>query len=530
MWDARNAVRFTWIGGVLNRVIRYICGNLQLTPNTGDPQIDQMYKDYFWNWAGNERSEEEGTIRCDITGRASFLKQIQMAMFGFFTDGDYGFVEVDPLFSPTGEFCLQGIQADRIGSPLEATTFEDYIGGVSIDIYSGRIKSYRIFRRTRTNQYVDKTEVPVNSFIHLIDPEFSDEYRSYTKLLRMLNDLRDIREWVEFEKLAGKTQAQFAALVGLKDPFSNQGPFAWSGVTKGGTPYQDAEYGKIMRMAEGETFSMVTPSSRPSGSFQQFIDTVIRMMSISFGISYGLMWDIATLGGATARIEVEADHRAIAYWQKMLEDIIVKRTYQKVISQGVGKEEIPPTQNWRSCIIGWGKFLVADLGYETQIDIDATTHGIIKVDDVAQKYGYNDAREVFQANARAFNNAIDVGAEEGAPVETFAAGLYPNGTNQKAAYLTPAPIPPPPAGSIEAISDKGVGKMIEIMEKVGEGVIDREAAIQAMMTMFHIPRGKAEKLIPEAPEEPIAVTVAERTPAKVTSSGGKNGSKGGRRK
>lgn len=526
MWDARDAVRYTWIGGVLNRLILYICGNLQLKADTGDDQVNQMYQDYFWNWAGDEESELDGTIRCDETGRARFAKMIQMAMMGFFTDGDYGFIEIDPTLSPNGEFCLQGIQADRIGSPLECLTLENYIGGITIDPPTGRILSYRIWRRTRTNQYVDKQEVPVTNFIHLIDPENSDEYRSYTKLLRLLNDLRDIREWIEFEKQAGKVQSQYAALVGLKDPFNNQGPFAWSGQTKNGTPYMDAEYGKILRTSEGETFSLIAPPSRPSGAFQGFIETVIRMTAISLNISYGLMWNIATLGGATARIEVESDARRIVYWQKMLRDIVIKRVYKKVIAQGIATQALPPTRNWKNCIIGFGKFITADIGYDMEADISATTHGIVKVEDIAMKHG-STIREVFEANAKAFNEGIAVGSEQGVPIEVFAPGLYPNGTAQKAAYLTPTPVPEPPPASLEAIGDKGLAKLIEICQSVKEGTLDRVSAINMLMRAFHLTRKQADDITPDEPTPAdknrmagLDVRGNHPTPAKISSSNG----------
>lgn len=539
IWDSRDAVKYTWIGGVLARLVLYVCGQIHCKSNTGDDGVNEMYDSYWKAWCGEDTEDEDdtdgdGLMRCDITGRHQFLKMIQMSFFGYFMDGDYGFVEVDPLWSPTGEYCLQGIEADRIGSPLEATTFEDYIGGVGLDINTGRVKFYRVYRRTRTNQYVDKAEIPPQAFIHVFDPERSDEYRGTTKLLRALNDLRDLREWVEAEKQAIKTQSQWAAMVGLKDPFSNQGPFAWSGQTKNGTPYQEAEWGKILRMAEGENFSMVTPASRPSGAAMGFAETLIRMMAISFGISYGLLWDLATLGGATARIEVQSDLRKIQYWQRMLVKLVCNRVRRKVISQGIAREEIPACPGWKKASWNFGPHITADLGYEMEADISGVTNGFLKLEDMTLKHSGATPREIFEANARSFNTAIAVGAEQGAPVETFAPALYPNGTNQKAAYLTPAPIPPPPPMSVEAIGDKVMGKVIEIMEKVGDGTIDRESAINMLCANFpDMPRKKIEKLVPKEPtpadlNRAAGLDVKGRHPpaAKVSSSNGsKNGSK-----
>lgn len=501
MADARDAAQYDWIGGVLARVVLYVCGRLHVKSNTGDGQIDQLQDDYFHNWCGDERADD-GTTRCDITGRHRFLKMVQMAFLAFLVDGDYGFVEVDPLFSPTGEFCLQGIEADRLGSPIEALIDENYIGGITLDPITGRIVSYRVYRRTRSNMYVDKQEIPVDAFLHVFDPDRSDEYRGRTKLLRCLNDLRDIREWIEAEKVAGKSQAQWAALVATKDPFNGNGPSAWQGKTDAGTPTQEAQWGKIMQMGEGENFSMLSPSARPSGAFMAFIQLLIRKMSLSIGLSYGLLWDLATLGGATARIELQADLRKIQYWQEnLLGGLIIKRVRNKVIAQGIAQGAIPPTPRWKECTLNWGPHITADLGYEMEADITAISHGIVSVEGVIAKHTGQSAREVFESNATTFNTAIEVGSENGAPVETFAAGMYPNGTDQKAAYLTPAPIPPPPPGSIDAIGDKGVGKLTELLIAVGEGKIDREHAINSIVQIFGIPRSKAEKMVPDEPAE-----------------------------
>ena len=513
MWDARDAVTFDWMGGVLARVVLYVVGKLHCTSNLGDDQINAAYDEYFHGWCGDERNDD-GTTRCDITGRHRFLKMVQMAFCSFLVDGDYGFVEIEPQFSPTaqldgmgnpipgtGEFCLQGIEADRIGSPLEATTFEDYIGGVKIDVDTGRVLYYRVFQRTRTNQWINKREIAPADFIHVFDPDRSDEYRGRTKLLRCLNDLRDIREWIEAEKIAGKTQAQWAALIGVKDPFDGKGAEAWTGKTDKGTLTQDAVWGKILKMAEGENFSMLSPSARPSGAFMSFIQTIIRKMSISLGLSYGLLWDLASLGGATARIEVQSDLRKIQYWQdNVIKSIILDRVRNKVVAQGVAQGVLPAVPGWKKCSFNFGAHITADLGYEMEADIQGLQHGILEFEKVCAKHGTT-AREVFERNAQTANTAIQVGSENALPVEAFAGGQYPQITNQKASYLAETPQPPPPPASIEAIGDKGVGKLVEILEKIGEGTIDREHGIETLIRVFGLTRSQAEKLAPDEPEE-----------------------------
>lgn len=504
MADARDAAQYDWIGGALAKVVLYVCGRLHCRSTTGDPEVDAMYDDYFHGWCGDER-DEGGRTRCDLTGRHRFLKMVQMAFLAFLVDGDHGINEVEPIYEPsTGEvlreFCLQNVEADRIGSPLDATNSEYYIGGMQLDPETGRVVFFRIFRRTRTAQYVDPQEIPAESFIHVVDQDRNDEYRGRTKLLRLLNDLRDIRETIDAEKAANKTQSQWAAAFTSKDQFKGTGPSAWTGQTKEGTPTQDAIWGKILKMGEGEGISMLSPAARPSGATMALWQMLIRKMAVSLNLPYGFLWDLVTLGGVTARIEVESAHRQINYWQEnVIEGLILNRVRQKVIAQGVAQNILPEHPNWKKCEWHFGPWITTDAGYEMDNDIAATAHGIMPVSKVMAKYGHTPS-EVFDSNATTATEAINSGAKAGIPVETFAGGLYPNLTNQRADMIE-GPPPPPPAGSIERLGDKGVAKLLELLEAVGDGTIDRESGLSTLVATFGFTRRGAEKICPQEPDE-----------------------------
>jgi capsid protein len=521
MWDARDLVMYDFIGGVIARLMIYVCGQLRSKSLTGDEQYDSLYDDFFHGWCGDEPSED-GSVRCDLSGRHRFLKLVQMAFWGFLVDGDHGILEVAPLESPNGEYCLQAIESDRLGSPLEQLTQEDYVNGITTDIQSGRVLSYRIFRRTRTNQYVEPREIPPEAFIHVHDPDKPDEYRGRTKLLRLLNDARDIREWVEAEKIAGKTQAQWAALVGVRDPYQNKsGAFAWTDKTPEGTPTQPAKWGQIMKMAEGEVFDMLAPPARPSGAFIAFVEMILRKMAVSLDLPYGFMWNLATLGGVTARIEVQQAQRRIEYWRNtLLIGKILNRVRQKVIANAIAMQILPPHPLWKKCEWNFGLSIQTDVGYEMESDIAALQTGIVPVNEVCSKYGH-DPKEVFDSNATTANQAIMSGGEHAMPVEVFARGLYPDITVQRAAMVS-GPVPPPEPGSIEALGDKGVKQLVDLLKAVGDGKIDADAAEQTLINTFGIPPAMAKKMVPE-PD----LSVIKALHPKPAAPGAGNGSKPG---
>lgn len=495
MWDARDLAQFEFIGGMIARIILYTCGKLTSNSETGDSQVDQAYNDYWKGWAGDAPADD-GTMRCDVTGRHRILKLAQMGLWGFLVDGDHGWIEVAPSQSPTGEYCLQPIEADRLGSPLEQLVQEDYVGGVGLDTETGRVNFYRIFKRSRTNQYTKLAEILPKDFIHLHDPERPDEYRGRTKLLRCLNLARDIREWAAEEMVAGKTQHQWAAMVGIKDPFNHTAK-EWADKTPEGTPTQKAHWGKIMRMAEGEIFAMLAPPARPSGAFMEFINFSIRKLAVSLDLPVGFLWNLAELGGVTARVEIQQANRKIEQWQQLLVNKFLNRVRQKVIAIGVSNGELPPHPLWRQCSWHFGLSIQTDVGYEAEADIAMATTGIIPMSEIIAKYGHT-PREVFRSNSGTANTAIEEAGNSNVPVEVIARGLFPDLTAQKAAILT-GPVPPPEPGTIEAVGDKGVKQMIDLIKAVGEGKVDRDAAVSTLEHTYGIPTEIAEKIIPDEP-------------------------------
>src|SRR6185436_10914001 len=132
MWDARDLVKFEFIGGMLARIALYVCGKIHSRSLTGDEQIDDAYDSFYHGWCGDEPNDD-GSVRCDLSGRSRWLKMVQMGFMGFLIDGDHGWIEIAPELSPTGEFCVQAVEADRIGSPLEQLVQENYVGGVGLD-------------------------------------------------------------------------------------------------------------------------------------------------------------------------------------------------------------------------------------------------------------------------------------------------------------------------------------------------------------------------------------------------------------
>jgi hypothetical protein len=505
MWDARDLATNDWIGGVLGRVVLYVLGDLSCRSNTGDPEIDALYDADFNNWAGlgeetDDNSENESLLTdCDMTGRHNLLKMGQLGLLAMLVDGDHGFIPVpdeNPDGSPAANIRFQQIESDRIGSPIEAAVGENYIGGMTVDAATGRIQTVRVFDRTRFGNYINPKELDPWNFIHLWDPFRCDQYRGVSALKAITPHSRDIKEWLASEKMAGKVQSQYAALVGSKDPYAKNGAAKWEGKTTEGTPTQNAEYGKILRMAEGESFSFVQPGNRPSGAFLAGLQTIVRIIAICLDLPYGFVWDLSTLGGVSQRVEVEQAQRRINYFRRIVKDQFLRRARRMRLARSIAFGLLPPHPNWRKCQWHFGKWITTDAGYETQNDIAMVKMGGMPMDGFTEKYGHGGILEVARKNASTIKALQGLAAETGVPIEMLVPDWQPQATDQLASMATPPP-PPPKPGSLEAVGDKGAGQIVEILSQVTTGQLDRQSAVETLVTVYGISREKAEAIVPE---------------------------------
>ena len=100
--------------------------------------------------------------------------------------------------------------------------------------------------------------------------------------------------------------------------------------------------------------------------------------------------------------------------------------------------------------------------------------------------------------AGAFNRTRDIAASSSTTIEILAGGIWPDATNQIAARETdPAEIQPEP-GTVAVLGDKGAAQLLEILEKVATGVLDRESTLQTLVAAWQVPQEKAEAILPKA--------------------------------
>jgi lambda family phage portal protein len=495
IWEARDMEeKFCFVRGVLEKLTQYTCGAITYQSRTGDSDIDQEYQDYFHDWCG----------RADLTGRFRLSELVQLGFRATVRDGEYGWMIV-----PDGdEIRLQPIEADRIGGPDRVKAEENNINGILLD-EAGRVLGYEIFKRSRMAQYTKEDfdlgmgagVVPAEMFLHLFRPTRADQYHGDSWLSPLLPHARDIHELFGFEKMAMKFAAAFAGFIRRKDSAPTGSGLDWmtkSGGGSGGPNAFEVQAGMIKRLQEGEEITFPGSTGRPSGNLMQFVEILIREMALGLNMPFGFVYNMALLGGVTARIEVMQAWRTIQQYQHLLVDKVLNKVRDLVIERAIAMGAVTPHPLWRQGAWNFGARLTGDTGNYVQEQMMLLQNGIIPRGKVIEEIDGSSNMEVARTLAREVKELQEVGAEAGVPIELIVPSMM-NATQMLAAINMPPPEPPPqPKGYVAKVGEKSAAQLIDVLTAYAEGKLERESAIQSLVYVYGVPRAKAESLVPEA--------------------------------
>lgn len=508
IWEARAMEEnFCMISGLLQRLGMYICGSLQYVPATGNEKTDQIYADFFHDWCG----------RADLTGRHRLKTMAQLGVQSAIRDGEHGWIE----HIQDGELRLQAIEGDRIGNPQDPKlSDEKNIAGIHIDDF-GKVTGYDIFKRSKSStHYSLEGQVKPEHFIHLFYPNRTDQYHGVSKLAPALPHARDLYELLGFEKTAAKFASSFAGFVRMKDPGA-PGAAQWDDKPEGsGQPATlRVESGTVMRVEAGTEEIVFPPGTqRPSGAFIALLEALIREIALGINLPYGFVYNMAVFGGVTARLEVQAIQRVIRSYQERLEEVLLDRVKKKVLMLGIAMGRIPATKHWNRGSWRYGAAITGDVGHQTSADIELVRQGAKTISALAIEHGY-DFGEVMETKAAEIARIKKISEAQGIPMEllmngeTQATTMFANMERAKAGLPGPEDPPPPPPGLIGVVGDKGAKTLLDLLEKVGSGLIDRDSGIMAAMRLFGLTFIQADKIMPQGPPTMALPPAAPMAPA-----------------
>lgn len=504
MWESRDMEsNFCFYRGVLTRLVQYALGQIRWQSRTGDSAVDDAYEGYWEQWCKE----------ADVTQRHHLNTIVRLALRGMLRDRDFGLALGE---DEAGNLRVRGIEADRIGNPLIVGMVDDKkIHGVHLGD-NGEPILYEIFQRTRTNQYKPEMELPPARFLHLFDPLRIDQYRGVCWAAPALPHMRDLYEALEAEMQAIKFAGSYAAFIKTTMSLAQQGAAAFDEKRNDGVNTYKVQPGTIQRLTQGEDLIFAQTPARPSGSFIAFFETKVREICTALNVPFGFGWNMALLGGVTARIEVAQMKRTLDYFRDLVKDKLLEPLVQRVLLRGVASRAIPPHPKRGTGKWGFGADITGDVGHDVNADIALLQAGIMtKTELIEGKYG-GDFEEKARIAAREIQIHDQVAQETSVPIELQDPSL-PNATQLLAAMksrgdpeaeqsalesagLAPPPeeqaLPPVAQGLAAAHGNTAVKGILDVMKNYNQGLLTREQAVTTLVAAFGIDLAEAEMLVP----------------------------------
>jgi lambda family phage portal protein len=486
MWEARDAERNDpLLSGILARVITFALPKVEYVPDSGSDDWDRKARKYF---------NEDWGKKCDLSRRHSLRTITRLVLRGFLRDGDIGGNvvsgnEVDPVR-------VQLIEADRIGNINGEKADENIFGGVEVHPETGAVQSYHIYKRTRAPRYTFDRKVPASQFLHVWEPLRPDEYRGRTRFALALADSRDLRETFGFEKVAAKFAASWAAFIRRRAQTANgRDALKWD-KKEDGRGQMDAFAGRVDYLQEGEEIEFAPGVTRPSGAFLNLVEALLRQIANALGLPYAFIWDIASMGGASARLESQSVDRTFKEWQQLLVETFLNPLKDQVIAHAVAQGILEPHPGQFRGTFRFGRWITADVGYETQATL-AEIQGGLNTESGALEARDLTFEDVTRRKAQEVKLSIEIAKEFNMPVEAFRPDM--EGLTEKIAAFEQArnPVKPTPPSPI-AEEPKRFKEVLDAMKAVSAGELERESVIMLLVDLGYPPE-TAEAMTPRGP-------------------------------
>ena len=389
MWEARELVENVPQARAVSRKFGQYLTPHEYSPTTGDKKYNDLVNEFFHDWCK----------RCDISGRHSFKKLVQLAAEERPVDGDCGFA----IRRFDGGLKIQLIPATRIGNPNALGAESDnYFQGVIVDEY-GKPVAYRIYRVTREGVYFGAEDIAAENFTHYFDPFRIDQMRGITDFHCSERTIRMLNEILEAEKAGVRFASQQAALV-----FSDRGTANPRNLFQAGPPNvtlpngqeQQNEFSQVATIRYfGNADRIELMPSRPSNAFSGFIAHLMHEIAIGTGIPQGVLFGTEDYTGPSVRAEFAAADRVFARHQGVLQDKVLDPIKNAVLLDAIARGELapPPLQQGETLVQalkratkGEWRFpakLTIDVGRESRANMDENRQGAKSLQEIAASEG-----------------------------------------------------------------------------------------------------------------------------------------------
>lgn len=332
-------------------------------------------------WARQaERWFNDWSSRCDFIGRpevdlGAIETQVCQAID---LDGDIGVALVGDAGFPQ----IQLVEGWRIGSQLVAAADKSVIDGVKVD-EKGRVVGYLVDVAGKP------VLVPSSEMLLVRDPSIVSPLRGISALRRGMNDIRDMRDILGFEKTAVKLHASMPGVMeggfiddapnfdlsGGERPSQIDAPAEGEEATAGekGVSRADLTGGDIIALPDGKTFKPIE-SNRPGPQFSEFMNQLVAQFVAGLDIPPAFFLDEKLTGSNNRSVGVKAQRKFDQRQEVMCR--LVEWLWVRVIGWAIDNGELPATEDWQRIRFQCPAKHSIDAGRDAQNDRDDNAKGL----------------------------------------------------------------------------------------------------------------------------------------------------------
>jgi capsid protein len=347
-------------------------------PQTTDTEWNELARAGFMDWGNNPGV-------CDVAGAMTFWERQRFHAETFFAENE----SFDALVSSSvsGAPQLQLFDNSEIGNGLFGNPNNDpaVIDGVRVNAQN-RIISYLVATQNPMTTFFTRpefAEIAAADMIHIVRRKRANQLRGISPFAPAINTAIDVMDLDAVINVSAKLHNAMGITVNKRS-----GEAGKKGITGQVRKMIDGD-GKVTQVDEkfirgamiqylglDEEIKIVS-SDRPTENLLNYLVYRLRHICITTGLPFEIVWDMATLGGATARIAL-----ADAQWFfDLVQDTINDRLNQRVwvwknasdMKNGVLRECTDP--RWWNCHWQGPAKLTADEGYSAQAQIDRLYSG-----------------------------------------------------------------------------------------------------------------------------------------------------------
>lgn len=414
-----------------DKLALYAFGRLRYQQRTEDPNVNREVEDYLRRWFE----------RCEISGRFDLQQLVTIAFKSALYDGDHAL-----MWRRDGRVLkLQGIESDRIGGNVGGVAAENYFQGITVDLETGKPMAYEVFRRTKANVYIDAKQVPAHQMMLLFDPRRVDQYRGITTFAPIINEARDLKE-VLLACLVGTKFENYHAAVGYTPtgrPLDNPDDLIESTeLNAAGAPITEQELKPgMIQWAPSTAEYQFVKSDRPSGTFQTYVELLVRLQAVALNLPYSFIFQMLGTGPAV-RADLQQASRVIRWHRLRVEKMLLNPIVDVALMEGIANGEITyhPQLNRRKW--QYAPDVSIDAGRDSSAKIAERNAGLRSSDSIFDEDG-EDSHEQEQIIAeevvRKIARAKEIAEKSGVSIDFVLTML---GTNTPNGFLFKTPETP----------------------------------------------------------------------------------------